>query len=123
MFAVVLSSTALAGSVTTSNGASCNDNYNFNKVDSGRSVEFNARTNDRGNSEFSLTYKIDLGGKRTLYNGSINTLDCTRMLQTEERKQELELQRMQLEIKILKEQLANAEAQNKPQSIQSSDDW
>ena len=110
-----------AGSITTSNGARCDDNYNFNNTNSGENVEFGINTNTAtGETSLSLVYKIDIGKKKRTYNGSITRLDCSRMLYVEERKQELELQQMQLEIKLLKEQLANAQ---KPQSTQSSDDW
>lgn len=112
---------AAAGSITTSNGASCNDNYNFNNTNSGENIEFGINTNaSTGETSLSLTYKLDIGGKKRIYNGSVNRIDCSRMLYVEERKQELELQQMQLEIKLLKEQLAAAQ---QSQSIQSSDDW
>ena len=120
VFAVALSSMVSAGSITTSNGARCDDNYNFNE-NTGETVEFGLNTNaSTGETSLSLTYKIELGGKKRTYGGSITRLDCSRMLYVEERKQELELQQMQLEIKLLKEQLAAAQ---KPQSTQSSDDW
>lgn len=121
VFVVALSSMASAGSITTSNGASCNDNYNFNNTDSGESVEFGINTNtSTGDTSLSLTYKIDIGKKKKVYSGGVNRLDCSRMLYVEERKQELELQQMQLEVKLLKEQLRKAQAEA---TVTSSDDW
>lgn len=108
---------AMAGSITTSNGARCDDNYNLNHR-SNRSVEFSSSVDTNGNAEFGVSYRIELG-KKKVYNGTITRLDCNKLLDIEERKQLIELQRMQMEIELLRKQLEAA----KKQTTNASDDW
>jgi len=109
----------LAGSITTSNGASCNDNYNLQEA--GPELSLNTSTDSYGNASVGINYTIKLGGQKPTYIGSIQRIDCSRMLRTEQAKQSLELQKMQLEMELLKAQLAAAKATNKP--ISTGDDW
>lgn len=110
---------ASAGSVTTSNGASCNDNYNLQET--GPELSLNTNVDSNGNTSLGINYTIKLGGQKPTYIGSIQRIDCSRMLHVEEHKQTLELQRLQLEMQVLKAQLAEAKASNKP--ISTGDDW
>jgi hypothetical protein len=110
---------ASAGSITTSNGASCNDNYNLQET--GPELSLNTSTDSYGNASVGIQYTIKLGGNKPTYSGSIQRIDCSQMLRVEQAKQNLELQRLQLEMKVLKAQLAAAKASNKP--ISTGDDW
>jgi len=109
----------LAGSITTSNGASCNDNYNLQET--GPELSLNTNVDSYGNTSLGINYTIKLGGQKTTYIGSIQRIDCSQMLRVEQAKQNLELQRLQLEMEVLKAQLAAAKATNKP--INTGDDW
>lgn len=117
VFVVALSSTASAGSITTSNGASCNDDYRSNE-DTGRSFEVYADTNVKTNdTQIGFKYTIQLG-KQKYINKPITRLDCSHLYDLELQKQQLEVQRLRAELAALK---AAAKAGNTVATQQ--DDW
>lgn len=117
VFAVALSSAASAGSITTSNGASCNDDYRDNQ-DTGRSFEVYADTNVNTNdTQIGFKYTIQLG-KQKYVDTPITRLDCSRLYDLELQKQQLELQRLRAELAALK---AAAKAGNTV--VTQQDDW
>jgi len=116
---VALSSMASADSynVQTSDGAGCSQNES-----TGRSVEFGANVNTfTQEAEVSVMYKIELGKKKLRR----NRVNCNDLYDISLRRQNLQLRREQLEIELLRVQLANAKAQNNNNNatITSSDDW
>jgi len=116
---VALSSMASADSynVQTSDGAGCSQNES-----TGRSVEFGANVNTfTQEAEVSVMYKIELGKKKLRR----NRVNCNDLYDISLRRQNLQLRREQLEIELLRIQLANAKAQNNNNNatITSSDDW
>jgi hypothetical protein len=104
--------------VQTSDGAGCSQNES-----TGRSVEFGANVNTfTQEAEVSVMYKIELGKKKLRR----NRVNCNDLYDISLRRQNLQLRREQLEIELLRVQLANAKAQNNNNNnatITSSDDW
>ena len=121
-FVAVSSSMALAGSITTSNGASCNDSYN-QQQNVGPELSLNSSMTEGGDVNVGVSYKITFKPKnRKVYDGDIQRVDCYNMLKVEEKKQQIELQRMQLELELLKAQVAQAK-RNSDVTLLEGDDW
>lgn len=118
VFAVVLSSTASAGSITTSNGASCNDSYNYANNDN-QSVSFGSDSDYNGNVSFNVKYTYSFGGNKRHF-GYTQRINCGTLLHIEEQKQQLELQRLQLQVAQLQRQLQDSTSSN---TLTTSDDW
>jgi cell shape-determining protein MreC len=113
--AVALSSMASADSysVQTSDGAGCSQNEN-----TGRSIEFGADVNTyTQETNLSFMYRVELG-KRNL-----RQVDCNQLYDISLRRQNLQLQREELEIELLRVQLANARERNNSNAITDGDDW
>jgi cell shape-determining protein MreC len=113
--AVALSSMASADSysVQTSDGAGCSQNEN-----TGRSIEFGADVNTyTQETNLSVMYRVELG-KRNL-----RQVDCNQLYDISLRRQNLQLQREELEIELLRVQLANARERNNSNAITDGDDW
>jgi len=108
-FALGLSSTALASSysVTTSTGGGCTQNEETaTTIEVGTELD---TLTQRGKVFAKWVYKVPLA--------DTNKLDCTVMYDNEVQKQSMELERMQMEIAVLRKQLiAN-------KSPVTGDDW
>ena len=118
VFAVGLSSTVSAGSITTSNGASCNDSYN-NSHQTDQSVTFGTSSNFDGDVSFNVQYQVQFGGTKRNY-GYTKRIDCNHLLQLEEQRQQLELQRLKTQVAMLQKQLQGTTGTD---TVTTGDDW
>tara|TARA_R110000765_G_scaffold396380_1_gene490234 strand:- start:173 stop:532 length:360 start_codon:yes stop_codon:yes gene_type:complete len=110
-FVLASSSMAMAASssVSTSTGANCSQNE-----DSGKSVEMGTELDtetQRGSVFIKMVFKLG--------NADVTTLNCNRMYNNEVQKQELELDKLKMQINLLKSQLNQTETG----TLVTGDDW
>jgi hypothetical protein len=110
-FVLASSSMVMAAnsSVSTSNGARCTQNE-----DSGHTVEIGTEINtetQKGSVFVKVVFKLG--------NADVTTLNCNRMYNNEVTKQELELEKLKMQINVLKAQLN----QPKTDKLITGDDW
>jgi hypothetical protein len=109
-----LSSTALhasSQSVTTSNGSGCS-----NSKDTGHTMSVGTEVNSDNQSATAFV-KLEW----TLGQSKIPTINCNKLFNIEVAKQRLELEKLQLELELMKAKIANAKNTN--ETINTVDDW
>jgi hypothetical protein len=122
-FAAVLSSTAHANnlSVSSSTGGRCS-----NQFTSGKTLEFGTTINSNQPTGF---YQPSSNASGSVYAKVVialdkprdMALDCNVMYRNETRRQEIELERMELELALLRKKLANDEPVKT--TAATGDDW
>ena len=96
-------------SIQSDSGAKCSRNE-----DKGPQMELGAAFNeDRGGASVSIKYVFQLGQKKA------NKINCRKMYSNVTKKQDLELIKLEMEIELLRKQIAKQGAAG----MEQADDW